>query len=593
MIPGRDRDLSRGKKCPNPSQPWNEQNTPKKAMTKEETKTQRLLKVASDPRFRRPSKKQSKLPLDDRFKSMFREDDFSRPVSVDKYGRKVESGKARKELKRFYSGPEGGKEGSEEGERDSLSEPESDPSTTSTEGEEMDQGDFHPLTEQDTEQGESTRRLAIVNLDWDQIKAVDIYILLHGFKPATGVIHSVTIYPSQFGRERMAKESLEGPPRELFQQSLRSEESSDGGENPLRDPTDDGQDFDSLQLRRYQLERLKYYYAVVVCDSVATAQSLYHECDGKEFETSSNFLDIRYIPDGVSFEDDQPHDMADALPTRYKPKADLVTHALQRSKVKLTWDEDDADRRRLVRKDFSKLEDDDDSDVEAYLASATSDEDNLEERRKLLLAKDSDDDVFGRKTTRSDGFQIVFPSGFQTNDRDGDKEAMFDGEDMIDEDDFLKKASTDREMEADKVETPFDKYLRVKAEKRAAKRQKKALAKNTNETDARKQRKRSKPTEEELEQRSKLEALMKPVGGDKKHFSIKELVKSHTKKNKKTDPQDDFKVDVSDPRFQAVFQDADYAITPTDSQYKPTVGMSSIMQERQKRYKESMTKKHK
>lgn len=54
---------------------------------------------------------------------------------------------------------------------------------------------------------------------------------------------------------------------------------------------------------------VRYYFAVVVCDSVATADYIYRTCDGIEFERSSNMLDLRFIPDSMEFKH-PPRDVA-------------------------------------------------------------------------------------------------------------------------------------------------------------------------------------------------------------------------------------------------------------------------------------------
>lgn len=73
-----------------------------------------------------------------------------------------------------------------------------------------------------------TKRIAAVNLDWDNMQAADLYAVFNSFltRPAAkgeakapsalGKLLRVKIYPSEFGKERMAKEEQEGPGGGIF-----------------------------------------------------------------------------------------------------------------------------------------------------------------------------------------------------------------------------------------------------------------------------------------------------------------------------------------------------------------------------------------
>lgn len=58
---------------------------------------------------------------------------------------------------------------------------------------------------------EATSRLAVVDLDWTHIRAVDILSVLRSFLPKAGAITRVTVYPSDYGLARMAEEATAGP----------------------------------------------------------------------------------------------------------------------------------------------------------------------------------------------------------------------------------------------------------------------------------------------------------------------------------------------------------------------------------------------
>lgn len=59
--------------------------------------------------------------------------------------------------------------------------------------------------------GGETRRLAVCNLDWDHLAAVDVFKLMESFVPAGGAVLQVAVYPSNYGLEKLAHEARFGP----------------------------------------------------------------------------------------------------------------------------------------------------------------------------------------------------------------------------------------------------------------------------------------------------------------------------------------------------------------------------------------------
>ncbi|CAF4679795.1 unnamed protein product [Rotaria sp. Silwood2] len=281
---------------------------------------------------------------------------------------------------------------------------------------------------------EVSHRLAVCNMDWDRVRAVDIFILLNSWKSPDGVIKSVTIYPSEYGLQQMEAEKKLGPlpgttkpivttdqngtdsghqseaEEEPEEPEIKSDEDDD---EPNFNQDDDPDTTDPImreRLRKYQLNRLKYYYAVVECDSVATAVRIYEECDGLEYETSAVRLDLRFIPDSVTFDSSiVPHDQCTQLPdkTLYKPILFRNT-ALTQTKVRCTWDETPMERRQLTKKKYT-LEELDKVNLDAYLASESDeepqDDDNInddsddENNKELDNVKKNDDNIFKVPTT--------------------------------------------------------------------------------------------------------------------------------------------------------------------------------------------------
>ena len=258
-------------------------------------------------------------------------------------------------------------------------------------GDEDDEVEFPDKQQANVPLGEVTNRIAVVNLDWDNIRAEDLMACFTSFLPAGGRVLNVTVYPSEFGKERMEKEEIEGPPKDIFtstkgaapdeeeeEEELDSEEEEEEIKKSLL-KADTGEEFNSTKLRQYQLERLRYFYAILTFSTKECAKHVYDLVDGAEYLSSANFFDLRFVPDDTDFSDDKPRDTCSRIPDGYKPN-EFVTDALQHSKVKLTWDADDKSRKEAQARAFrGSRKEIDENDLKAYLGSDTSDSEDDED----------------------------------------------------------------------------------------------------------------------------------------------------------------------------------------------------------------------
>ncbi|RSL45714.1 hypothetical protein CEP53_010643 [Fusarium sp. AF-6] len=646
----------------------------------------RFADFETDPRFRLPSKKQTKTTIDKRFAHMLTDNEFTATAKVDRYGRKVKSDSKKKALQRLYRQEDDEDEEEKEddievdddevvqrelrkahenydpargggfssSESDSDSDDESD-SDEEEGGAQVDaEGDMQRFQDEqnEVEAGEVTNRIAIVNLDWDHVKSTDLMALFNSFLPETGGrVEKISVYPSEFGKERMQQEEVEGPPKALFKDSKgddsdddsdedSDEESEDGDEKIKKALLQEGddQDFDSDALRSYQLDRLRYYYAVMVCSSPSVAQKLYEAVDGREYQSSSNFLDLRFVPDDVTF-DDEPRDECDKVPDSYTP-IEFVTNALQSSKVKLTWDmhPEEVSRKESINRAFTgKRGEIEENDLKAYLASDSEDEDDVEEEvaEEEEAAEDepklSKKELARRKMRAALGLSEESTKSSK-NGPVGDMEITFTP--------ALTESAPKKEAAE---ETTIEKYKRKEKERKEKKREKARAKREGRDPDAsdeevvevpaetddlgfddpffttaddpapvsktsirkeerlKKRQAREAAEAETKAQKSQLEKVMAEDADDDQvahldHFDMNEIIKAEKNKKKKGKAkkraeakqsrgglQEDFKMDVTDDRFKAVFESHEYAIDPSNPKFKATEGMQQLLEESRKK----------
>ncbi|KAI8112466.1 hypothetical protein M9434_003789 [Picochlorum sp. BPE23] len=491
---------------------------------------ERFAAVGYDPRFQRFPKAKSKVKVDDRFKDMFENPEFQVGSTKDKRGRgshKKQKKKLVDEVRRYYRLDEDEDEDEEKGKVDREIEqavkptplPLSSSSSEEEEEEELDEAGMRwarmrglagPSSSSESESEsesddinndlmdgvldedvehlyqdwgvgayaanpnenipllpEATHRLACVDLDWEHIKAVDILAALRSFVPGTdGDISSVTVYPSDYGLEKMEEEKNTGPQaiwkKSHFDDEEDEDEDSEGGEG----------DLDTTKLRYYERSKLRWYYAIIVCSTAKAAESIYNECDGMELMKTANVFDLRFVPDDQSFEGRVVRDVATSVPADYSAPV-FQTKALQHTNVELTWDKVDDDRKKTLSK---KFKDDElkDEDFKTYLASASDeseeeadtvpddDQEAIRERYRKLVSLTDKDVPSERKGTKEWEKEEDLPDGC-VSDKDKELQVTF-AQDL--ESLGAKLAEKAKEKNRKGAETVWEAYLRRRKEKR-------------------------------------------------------------------------------------------------------------------------------
>ncbi|XP_043399948.1 ESF1 homolog isoform X4 [Chelonia mydas] len=409
------------------------------------------------------------------------------------------------------------------------------------------------------------------------------------------------IYPSEFGKQRLKEEELQGPVELLS----------------LPEDATEKDWIYTEKLRDYQFKRLKYFYAVVECDSPETANKIYEECDGLEFESSCSFVDLRFIPDDVTF-DDEPKDIASEVDgAAYKPKY-FTSAAMGTSKVDITWDETDHERITSLHRNFKKDELLD-MGFQAYLASSSEEE---EEQQGGDVAHETEDDK-PKKSQKDDEEQIArYRELLQSIQEKEKKREENDMEMEIKWVPGLKE--TAEEMVKSKLEgkdklTPWEQFLENKKEKRKLKKKRKATAKEELNEDefpsdvdlndpyfaeelgktglkkiSKKFKTEESTPEKEEEEKHKAEMallMMDDEEDDRKHFNYEKIVEQQNLSKKKKKQlmkkeellEDDFQVNVADTRFQALYTSHLFNLDPSDSNFKKTKAVEKILEEKARR----------
>ncbi len=110
--------------------------------------------------------------------------------------------------------------------------------------------------------------------------------LFASFCKSDMLVEHVAIYPTELGLKRMKEDARYGPRIKAVAKKQKEEQREEVIEDIFEKGKKEEREtpFDPKALRKYEIEEMGYYYAVVTVDSVKTADYLYEECGGVELE---------------------------------------------------------------------------------------------------------------------------------------------------------------------------------------------------------------------------------------------------------------------------------------------------------------------
>lgn len=288
---------------------------------------------------------------------------------------------------------------------------------------------------------EVTNRFAVLGCDWDNISSTDVFYLFESYYnfekekkkkfdyKNSKAVKRVTIYTSKYGEQKLKYEEEHGPlmnfdllkkrnpnkdaiyrendffdyledtevNKKLVKSKKNKKEVKKSKDNEKVENTENILDLyketdteeENEKIRLYQIQRSRYYFALVECYSKEIVEFLYEELNDMDADFCINYLDLRIIDDNCSLDDYRIKESCEKIPLNYKFYY-CVTSPLKHTCAKALWDENPK-RRRMLSTKFSE-EELRELDWKEYLASSSDDEEEnneMEQKGKKKSVKKS------------------------------------------------------------------------------------------------------------------------------------------------------------------------------------------------------------